>query len=51
MTRNYFFLRLRKGAVAVRRIADLITETATLEREWNEKLLKSLDGTESPAPS
>ncbi|MFM9652509.1 MULTISPECIES: BtrH N-terminal domain-containing protein [Streptomyces] len=51
MTRNYFFLRLRKGSAAVRRIADLITETATLEREWNEKLLKSLDGTESPALS
>ncbi|MFI5476932.1 hypothetical protein ACIA6D_43120 [Streptomyces cacaoi] len=44
MTRNYFFLRFRKGSVAVRRIADLITETATLETEWNAKLRESLAG-------
>ncbi|MFD5270819.1 BtrH N-terminal domain-containing protein [Streptomyces sp. NPDC058335] len=42
MTRNYFFLRFRKGSVAVRRIADLMTETAALERDWNAKLRKSL---------
>ncbi|MFE7929495.1 BtrH N-terminal domain-containing protein [Streptomyces sp. NPDC057456] len=42
MTRNYFFLRLRKGSVAVQRIADLITETVTLEKEWNERLRESL---------
>ncbi|MGW2911974.1 hypothetical protein ACWC9X_16180 [Streptomyces asoensis] len=38
MTRNYFFLRFRKGPEAVRRIADLITETVTLESEWNAKV-------------
>ncbi|KQX65364.1 BtrH N-terminal domain-containing protein [Streptomyces sp. Root1310] len=42
MTRNYFFLRFRKGSVAVQRIADLITETVTLEKEWNERLRESL---------
>lgn len=42
MTRNYFFLRFRKGAAAVRRIADLITETATLEEEWQAKTRDSL---------
>ncbi|WP_314222792.1 BtrH N-terminal domain-containing protein [Streptomyces zaehneri] len=42
MTRNYFFLRFRKGSVAVQRIADLITETVTLEREWNARLRESL---------
>ncbi|WP_079274885.1 BtrH N-terminal domain-containing protein [Streptomyces phaeoluteigriseus] len=49
MTRNYFFLRFRKGAVAVRRIADLITETATMEREWNEKLRTSVGGSDPHA--
>ncbi|MEU5278066.1 BtrH N-terminal domain-containing protein [Streptomyces asoensis] len=38
MTRNYFFLRFRKGPDAVRRIADLITETVTLEKEWNARV-------------
>ncbi|MFI1927991.1 hypothetical protein [Streptomyces sp. NPDC020377] len=42
MTRNYFFLRFRKGSVAVQRIADLITETVTLEKEWNARLRESL---------
>ncbi|OQR65806.1 hypothetical protein B6E66_01645 [Streptomyces maremycinicus] len=42
MTRNFFFLRFRKGSVAVQRIADLITETVTLEREWNASLRDSL---------
>ncbi|MGV9938560.1 hypothetical protein [Streptomyces sp. NPDC003401] len=42
MTRNYFFLRFRKGTAAVRRIADLITETAALEKEWNAKVRDSL---------
>ncbi|MFD9433561.1 BtrH N-terminal domain-containing protein [Streptomyces sp. NPDC060002] len=42
MTRNYFFLRFRKGSVAVGRIADLITETVTLEAEWNARLRESI---------
>lgn len=49
MTRNYFFLRFRKGSVAVRRIADRITETATLEAEWNMKLRESLGGSGTPS--
>ncbi|MER5198154.1 BtrH N-terminal domain-containing protein [Streptomyces sp. NPDC002755] len=44
MTRNYFFLRFRKGAAAVQRIADLITETVALENEWNARLRESLAG-------
>ncbi|MEV6612984.1 BtrH N-terminal domain-containing protein [Streptomyces sp. NPDC051051] len=42
MTRNYFFLRFRKGSTAVQRIADLITETATLEKEWQARTRESL---------
>ncbi|MFD7132983.1 BtrH N-terminal domain-containing protein [Streptomyces sp. NPDC059894] len=38
MTRNTFFLRFRKGAATVVRIADLMTRTAALEKEWNERV-------------
>ncbi|MFF3498204.1 hypothetical protein [Streptomyces sp. NPDC003247] len=38
MTRNTFFLRFRKGAATVVRIADLMTQTAALEKEWSERV-------------
>ncbi|MFF8726254.1 BtrH N-terminal domain-containing protein [Streptomyces sp. NPDC015171] len=43
MTRNVFSVRLRQGAPAVVRVADLITETVRRENEWNGQVAADID--------